>query len=93
MKKYKRFFGFLLAAAMLFSLAACGQQAEGSNQTQDQGQEGPAQTPDDNTETQAPETEQQRKRPRKPAAKGARRWWSIIRPRATPKRWRRPSPS
>ena len=58
MKKYKRFFGFLLAAAMLFSLAACGQQAEGSNQTQDQGQEGPAQTPDDNTETQAPETEQ-----------------------------------
>ncbi len=58
MKKYKRFFGFLLAAAMLFSLAACGQQAEGSNQTQDQGQEGPAQTPDDNTGTQAPETEQ-----------------------------------
>ena len=43
---------------MLFSLAACGQQAEGSNQTQDQGQEGPAQTPDDNTGTQAPETEQ-----------------------------------
>ena len=58
MKKYKRFFGFLLAAAMLFSLAACGQQAEGSNQTQDQGPEGPALTPDDNTETQAPETEQ-----------------------------------
>ena len=58
MKKYKRFFGFLLAAAMLFSLAACGQQAEGSNQTRDQGQEGPAQTPDDNTGTQAPETEQ-----------------------------------
>ena len=58
MKKYKRFFGFLLAAAMLFSLVACGQQAEGSNQTQDQGQEGPAQTPDDNTGTQAPETEQ-----------------------------------
>ncbi|HJA35035.1 MAG TPA: flavodoxin [Firmicutes bacterium] len=43
---------------MLFSLVACGQQAEGSNQTQDQGQEGPAQTPDDNTGTQAPETEQ-----------------------------------
>ena len=58
MKKYKRFFGFLLAAAMLFSLAACGQQTEGSNRTQDQGQEGPAQTPDDNTGTQAPETEQ-----------------------------------
>ena len=58
MKKYKRFFGFLLAAAMLFSLAACGQQAEGSNQTQDQGQEGPAQTPDDTTGTQAPESVQ-----------------------------------